>query len=118
MPTVLIVEPYPNLATPVQEVCALANCEPVTVTGCDAFDRLPRTPVAIVLRVTTNQVFQSPHHDLEKIPREGRPPIVALVGSDQDVVEAERLGCDLLLRTPGQMQALYDALMLIRKQRG
>jgi hypothetical protein len=110
-PTVLIIEPYRDLATAIEEVVTMAHCTPVTVSSGQGMADLSDTPAAIVVRVTTNVAFDSPHESLRQIPREHRPRVVALAVTDEDVLEAERLQCDVVLRTPRQMQGLYDTLM-------
>lgn len=111
MPNVLIIEPHREMAAALQEVVTLANCTPMTVTTCDEIMRLPHLPAAIVVRILSHTTgVEAPHECLHRLPREQRPMIVALTSSDDDVMEAERLGCEVVLRAPKQVRGLYDAL--------
>ena len=114
-PTVVIVEPYQDFAATLQEVVALAHCYPVTIANAEGLNNLAQPPAAIVVRVATNQPFESPHAGLAEMPRVQRPVVVALTSSDEDVEEAERLGCELVLREPQQVRGLYDALTQVVK---
>jgi hypothetical protein len=114
-PTVVIVEPYKEFAATLQEVVALARCHPVTIADAAGLTDLAQPPAAIVVRVATNLPFESPHAGLAEMPRVRRPLVVALTSSDADVEEAERLGCELVLREPQQVRGLYDALTQVAK---
>ena len=109
-PTVAIVEPYRDLAEPLQEVVALAHCTPVTVASLEELAELTGVPAAIIIRVVASSLSPSLDKGLEQLRAEGNPKVVALTSSDADAEEAERIGCDLVLRQPQQVRALYDAL--------
>lgn len=110
-PTVVIVEPYRDIAVALEEVVSLAQCTPVTVgTLEEVGDLVHRRPIAIVVRVATHLSTHSPHATLRAWPRTARPMIVALVSSEEDAAEAERLGCDVILCEPRQVHRLYDTL--------
>jgi hypothetical protein len=117
MVTVAIVEPYPDLAAALQEVVALANCHAVTMTNAGALSELPHPPAAIVVRIATNLPFESPHAGLEDLARTNRPVVMALASTEADVEEAQRLGCEIVLREPQQVRGLYDALTEVVKAR-
>jgi len=110
-PTVAIIEPHRDFAVALQEIVALAHCTPVTMSDFDELTQLPSPPAAIVLRITPKLPFDDLHVTLKDLPALGHPKIFALASNDADVAEAERLGCDVVLREPQQVRALYDALI-------
>jgi len=118
MPTVVIVEPYKDFAAALQEVVALAHCKPVTIGNVAGLSELSKPPAAIVVRVATNLPFESPHAGLDDMHPDKRPLVVALTSSDADVAEANRLGCEVVLREPQQVRGLYDALTHVVKTFG
>jgi len=111
VPMVAILEPERERATALQEVVSLARCSPIAVLDLDELTGLSDPPAAIIVRVATSRPLGSPHAELQRLPASGRPKVLALVSSDADVAEAQRLGCDVVLREPHQVRALYDALI-------
>jgi hypothetical protein len=110
-PTVVIVEPYRDIATALEEIVSLARCIPLTVGAVEEpAALLQERPAAIIVRVATDLSFRSPHAGLTRWPPSMRPMVVALASTDADVAEAERLGCDVILREPKQVQQLYETL--------
>ena len=107
-PTVAIVEPHRDFAEPLQEVVALAHCKPVTVASLDELVELTGVPAAIIIRVGARSPH--PYAGLEQMRADGHPKVLALTSSDADDAEAARIGCDVVLRQPQQVRALYDAL--------
>jgi len=113
LPMVAVIETQRDLATALEEVVSLARCTPISVPDVSGLTDLPSPPAAIVVRIATNMPFGAPHAGLEDLPAVDRPKVLALVSSDADVTEAQRLGCDLVLREPHQVRALYDALTAV-----
>jgi hypothetical protein len=109
-PTVVIAEPHHEIAHALEDVVTLAGCVPVTVSQFESVKTLDTQPVAIVVRVATEMPLVAPHRGLEGLARGRRPLIVALASSDADVVEAQRLDCEIIARAPHQVQILYDVL--------
>ena len=114
-PTVVIAEPHQGMAGSLEDVVTLAGCVPVIVNRCESVKTLGAEPAAIVVRVATEMPLVSPHLGLAQLGRR-RPLIVALVSSDADVAEAERLRCDVIARAPHQVQTLYDTLMRLARE--
>ena len=110
IPTVAIVEPDRDLAEPLQEVVVLAHCTPVTVASVDELAELTGAPAAIIIRIVASSQAPSPYKGLERMRADGHPTVLALTSSDEDDAEAERMGCDVVLRQPQQVRPLYDAL--------
>ena len=89
-PTVVIVEPYRDIAIALEEIVSLARCTPLTVGAVDEpATLLQERPAAIIVRVATDLSYRSPHAGLARWPRTMRPLVVALVSTDADVAEAE-----------------------------
>ena len=109
-PTVVIVEPHHDVAVALEDVVKLAHCSPLIVSGVESLQRLHLAPAAIVVRVSADLPLRSPHAGLDDLPRANRPMIVALVATQGDIAEAERLDCEVVVRAPGQIQGLYDVL--------
>jgi len=110
-PTVVIAEPHQQMAGALEDVVTMAGCVPVIVNRCESVMTLSAEPAAIVVRVATEMPLVSPHLGLAQLGRGRRPLIVALVSSDADVAEAERLHCQVIARAPHQVQTLYDTLV-------
>lgn len=110
-PTIAIIERRQEFAVALQEVVALARCTAVTLDDFEELTQLPSPPVAIVLRMAANRSLGRARLLLETLTAAGRPKVFALAWTDADVAEAERLGCDVVLREPRQVRALYDALV-------
>jgi hypothetical protein len=111
VPTVVIVEPYRDIAIALEEVVSLARCTPLTVGAVEEpASLLQERPAAIIVRVATDLSYRSPHAGLTRWPPSMRPMVVALTSTDADVTEAERLGCDVILQEPKQVRQLYDTL--------
>lgn len=98
---VLIIEPHEELAAAFEDVIATARYTPVVRRHVDRLADVGITPVSIVLRIG--------HADVSQLPS-SRPPIVAIASSDEEVAEAERLRCEVVLRAPEEIRRLCDAL--------
>jgi hypothetical protein len=110
MPHVLIIEPQREMAAVLREIVVIANCTPLLVATWDEIQRLSPVPAAIVVRVLADSGAGAPHECVRRMPRADRPVVLALTATDADVTEAERLGCDVVLRAPKQVRGLYDTL--------
>jgi hypothetical protein len=111
MPTVVIVEPHRELAAALQEVVVLARCRAITFADFDELNGLPAPPQAIVVRIDGNPAHKAAMEVGCGRLAPPRPKLVGLVSTDGDVTEAQRVGCDVVLREPQQVRALYDALI-------
>jgi hypothetical protein len=115
-PTVAIIEPEREVAIALSEVVELARCTAVTIADIDELKELATPPAAIVVRVATGLPRAGAAHlSLERLPEGDRPTVVALARTDADVAEATRLGCDVVLREPRQVRALYEAIANLRQ---
>jgi alkanesulfonate monooxygenase SsuD/methylene tetrahydromethanopterin reductase-like flavin-dependent oxidoreductase (luciferase family) len=98
---VLIIEPHAELATALEKAIASASYTPVVRRHVDSLDDLDFTPVTIVMRIG--------HADVSHLPSQ-RPPIVAIASSDEDVAEAARLRCEVVLHGAPEIRRLCEAL--------
>jgi len=98
---VLIIEPHDELATAFEKVIASASYTPIVRRHVDSLDDLAVRPATIVIRIG--------HADLSGLPAQ-RPPIVAIASTEEDVAEASRLRCEVVLHGPGEIKHLCDAV--------
>lgn len=108
--SIVIVETHPEMAAAFEEVIACANFTPIVVAHLETLADVAVTPVAIVVRIDLDAPAQSPHEGLEHLPA-GRPPIVAIAWTDDEIAEANRLGCEVVLRAPEEVKRLCAALL-------
>jgi hypothetical protein len=101
MTHVLIIEPHDELAAALEKVIATASYSPIVRRHLDALEDLGVTPATIVMRIGHADVSQLPPH---------RPPIVAIASTQEDVEEASRLRCEVVLRGPGEIKRLCEVL--------
>lgn len=98
-PTVLIVGVSPDRAVALQEVVSLAQCTPISADDFESVGALQSPPAVIVAQIRANLPMESLEAVLAQWPYEARPTVVALVATDEDVAEAERLACEVVLRS-------------------
>lgn len=101
MGPVLIIEPHDELAIAFQEVVGAALYTPLVRRHVESLGDLGVRPASIVLRVG--------HADVSSLPAD-RPPVVAIAFSEDDVAEAERQRYEVVLRAPGEVHRLCEAL--------
>jgi hypothetical protein len=101
---VLIIEPHDELAAAFEQVVASADFVPIVRRHVESMADLGVTPATIVVRIG--------HGDISRLPPD-RPPIVAIVTSDEEAAEAARLRCEVILRAPSEIKRLYEALRTI-----
>jgi hypothetical protein len=107
--TILIVESRPEIAEALQDVVGSANYVPIVRPYVDRLADLGATPAAIIVRISFDSISEPPHRCLDRL-SVNRPPIVAIAWKDDEIREAERLGCDVILRAPGDVGRLCEAL--------
>jgi hypothetical protein len=98
---VLIIEPHDELAAAMEQAVASADFVPIVRRHVQTMSDLGVTPVIIVVRIG--------HGDLSTLPPD-RPPVIAIVSTDDEAREANRLRCEVVRRAPGDIRRLYDAL--------
>lgn len=98
---VLIIEPHDELAAAFEQVVASADFTPLVRRHVASMSDIGITPAAIVVRIG--------HGDISTLPAD-RPPIVAIVSSDEEFDEAKRLRCEVVLRAPAEIRKLCESL--------
>jgi hypothetical protein len=111
-PIVLIIEARKEVADALESAIALADLEPVVVPYVDRLGDVPCTPAAIVVRIAFESVSEPPHAAIGRLGRE-RPPVIAIVREEEEVAEARRLQCDVVLRAPDDIPRLCEAVMKV-----
>lgn len=98
---VLIIEPHDELAAAFEQVLASADFNPIVRRHVASMADLGVVPSTIVVRIG--------HGDVSTLSAD-RPPIVAIASSDEEVKEAERLRCEVVLKGPAEVRRLCEAL--------
>jgi hypothetical protein len=101
---VLIIEPHDELAAAFEQVVASADFNPIVRRHVQSLSDLGVTPTTIVVRIG--------HGDISTLPPD-RPPIVAIVSSEDEAAEAKRLRCEVILRAPSEVRRLCEALRML-----
>jgi hypothetical protein len=112
LPAILIIEPRREVADALQEVVMSANYLPVVRPRMHRLADLGFTPAAIIVRVTFEGITEPPHAALADLPPH-RPPVIAIAWGETEIAEAQRLGCDVILRAPDDVSRLLDTLTKI-----
>ena len=105
---ILIIERRPEVAAALQDVITSANYRARVIPHLERLTDLGMTPAAIVVRIAF-EGDDPAHAALEKLPP-NRPPIIALAWEDDEVAEAHRLKCDVVLRGAREVGQLCEAL--------
>jgi hypothetical protein len=111
-PAVLILEARRDIADALHELLTSANYRAIVRPHVERLADLEVRPAAIVTRITSDGVTEPSYAALEKFP-DDRPPVVAIAWADDEVREAARLKCDVVLRAPAEVGRLCDALMQV-----
>jgi len=111
-PVVLIIESRKEVADALESAIALANVTPVVVPFVERLGDVPYTPAVIVVRIAFESVSEPPHAAIARLGRE-RPPVVAIVREENELAEAQRLQCDVVLRAPEDIPRLCEAVMKV-----
>jgi hypothetical protein len=108
-PTILIIEPRPEVAEALEDVITSANYAVVVRPHVEHIDDLGLTLAAIIVRIAFESTGEPAHAAITRLPID-HPPVVAIVWEDREVEEARRLKCDVVLRAPGEVGRLCDAI--------
>jgi hypothetical protein len=107
-PVILIIEARREVASALQEVITSAHYDAVVIPHLEQLADLGETPAAIVVRIAFEGVVPA-HAAIEKLPA-NRPPVLAIAWNDEEAAEAERLKCDVVLRSRDGVSHLCEAL--------
>jgi hypothetical protein len=108
-PVVLIFDPRKEVAAALESAIALSNLLPLVVPHLEQLSDIPHPIAAIVMRITFEGVGDPPHKSLERLPRP-RPPVVAIAWEENELEEARRLKCEVVLHAPHQINRLCETL--------
>ena len=109
MPVVLIIEPRREVAAALEATIALANLTPIVVPHLERLTDIPYTLAAIVVRVTFETPNDPPHAAISRLPA-NHPPVVAIAWEKDELDEARRLNCDVVLHAPHDINRLCQTL--------
>jgi hypothetical protein len=108
-PSILIIEPRPEVAEALHDVVTSANYAAIVMSHVDRLSDLAVIPAAIIVRIAFEGISEPPHAAVGRLPV-NRPPVIAIAWEDEEIAEAERLRCDVVLRAPNDVGRLYDVL--------
>jgi hypothetical protein len=108
-PSVLIIEPRREIANALEDVVNSANYVAVVLPHLEQLSDLGVTPAAIIVRVAFDTTSEPAHAAIARLPAH-RPPVVAIAWAPDEIAEAERLKCDVVLHAPGEVGRLCEAL--------
>lgn len=109
LPNILIIERRREVAEALADVVTSANYEAVVRPHVERLADLGVTPAAIIVRIAFEGISEPAHVALERL-LPNRPPVVAIVWEEAEIAEAQRLKCEIVLRAPGDVSRLCDAL--------
>jgi len=108
-PVVLILEARTEVASALEAAIALANLTPIVIPHLERLSDVPYVPAAIVVRIAFESVNDPPHAAIARLPRD-RPPVVAIAWAEDELEEARRLKCDVVLHAPHDINRLCETL--------
>jgi hypothetical protein len=108
-PSILIIEPRREVADALHDVVTSANYAAIVRPHVERLSDLAVMPAAIIVRISFEGVTEPPHAAVGRLPL-NRPPVIAIAWEDDEIAEAERLKCEVVLRAPNDVGRLYDVL--------
>ncbi len=110
-PVILIIETRPEVAEALQEVVTSARYSAVVRSHIECLSDLEEPPAAIIVRISFEGVGEPQHAGIGRLSK--RPPVVAIAWEDDEVAEAIRLKCEVVLRAPDEVGRLCHALTAV-----
>jgi hypothetical protein len=107
-PTILIIEPRPEVASALQDVVTSANYRVRVVPHLERLADVGVTPAAIIVRVAF-EGREPAHAAVGRLPP-AHPPVIAIAWEDNEVAEATRLKCDVVLQGARDVGKLCEVL--------
>jgi hypothetical protein len=109
-PSILIIEPRREVADALADVVTSAHYAPIVRPHVERLADLGGvTPAAIIVRVAFEGIGEPAHAAIARL-APNRPPVVAIASEDEEVAEARRLKCEVVLRAPGGISRLCEEL--------
>ena len=109
-PVVLIIEPRKEVAAALEATLALSHFSTVVVPHLERLSDIAQPIAAIVVRISFEGVGDPAHRAILRLPRD-HPPIVAIAWEEDELEEARRLKCDVVLHAPHEISRLCEALL-------
>ena len=111
-PVVLIIERRTEVALALESAIAMSNLSPIVVQHLERLGDVPYAVAAIVVRFAFEGVGEPAHVAVEHLPS-NRPPIVAIATTLEEIAEARRMKCDVVLQAPQEINRLCETLTKI-----
>jgi hypothetical protein len=108
-PIVLIIEPRKEVAAALEAAIAMLNLTPFVVPHLERLSDIPHAVAVIVVRVAFEGAGDPAHTAIARLPR-NRPPVVAIAWEEDELQEARRLQCDVVLHAPHDITKLCETL--------
>jgi hypothetical protein len=108
-PTVLVLEPRRDIADALRDVLTSIRYAAIVRPHLERLTDLGLTPAAIIVRISFEGMGEPAHLAISRLPP-GHPPVIALASDEPELVEARRLGCDVILRAPSEVSRLCEVL--------
>lgn len=108
-PTVLIIEARREVAAALEAVIESVNLTPVCVPHLEHLDDLAVVPAVILVRIAFESVSDPPHAAIKRLPPT-RPPVIAIAWEEDELAEARKLKCDVILHAPHDISRLRETL--------
>jgi hypothetical protein len=108
-PIVLIIESRKEVAAALEAAIEASNFTPLVVAYIERLSDIPHPIAAIVVRVAFEGVGEPTHAAIARLPR-NRPPVVAIAWEENELAEARRLKCDVVLHAPHDITRLCETL--------
>ena len=108
-PTVLIIEARREVARALEAVIESMNLTAMVVPHLEQLSDLKIDPAAILVRIAFESAGDPPHTAIRRLPRT-RPPVVAIAWEEDELAEARKLKCDVILHAPRDISRLCDTL--------
>jgi hypothetical protein len=110
-PVVLIIEPRQEVAFALESAISMSNLSTIVVQHLERLSDIPHAVSAIVVRIAFEGIGDPAHTAIERLPRDRRPPVVAIAWEEAELAEARRLKCDVVLHAPQDINRLCEALI-------
>jgi CheY-like chemotaxis protein len=109
IPTVLVLEPQREIADALRDLLTSIRYGTVVRPHLERLTDLGITPAAIIVRIAFEGMGEPAHAAITRLPP-GHPPVIALASDEKEFAEAQRLGCDVVLRAPSEVNRLCEVL--------
>jgi hypothetical protein len=109
-PVVLIVESRKEVAAALEAAVEMSNVATLVVPHLERLSDIPHAIAAIIVRIAFEGVGEPTHAAVGRLPPH-HPPVVAIAWEDDELAEARRLKCDVVLHAPHDITRLCETLM-------